>query len=248
MGYYFFKDKTNLENGCQDFIDIYQPMYFKDYNKKCIVPNIKQTYRCVEDKIVKILETGFKNKDDVFDALMWKLGKIKGINKDETFEYYKDVEKNSRKVKIYSKEQIDLKELIDNVTYFCKNKTYEKGSYDKETAQKFIINAKESKCENMWTVYLITLLYFYSKGDFQIFDKYAMVALTAIENDILPGEEVEYCSLQNDNIGTIVTDEHSLYREYLEKLNSFKNNENVNMRELDQALWVYGHWFKIKEK
>lgn len=247
MGYYFFKKNTNLGKECQNFIDIYQPMYFKDYNKKCIVPNIKQTFKNVEDEVVKILDTGITKEDDVFIVLMWKLGKIKGINKDNTFIFNNDVDANNKKAKIYSKEQIDLKKFIGEVTDFCVKNNYKKESYDYDKAQKFIDYSKKLNCEYMWTIYLITLLYFYSKGDFQIYDKYAMVALTAIEKGILPGEEVEYWSLPNDNINTIISDESSLYRKYINKLNGFRNNETVDMRKLDQALWVYGHWFKITQ-
>ncbi len=248
MGYYFFKKNTNGGKECQNFIDIYQPMYFKEYTKKCIVPNIKQTYTDVEEEIVKILDTGIKHEDDVFNVLMWKLGKIKGINENKTFIYYDDVDKKNKKAKIYSKEQIDLSELISKVAEFCLNHNYDKESYAFDKAQNFIDYTRKLDCKNMWTIFLITLLYFYSKGDFQIFDKYAMVALTAIEKEISPGEEVEYCALPNDKIDTIITDECSLYRVYLNKLNKFRNNENVDMRELDQALWVYGHWFKIRQK
>lgn len=247
MGYYFFKRNTNLGNECHNFIDIYQPMYFKDYSKKCIVPNIKQTYTEVEEEIIKILKTGIKEEKDVFNVLMWKLGKIKGINENKTFIFYDDVDEENKKAKIYSKQQIDLKDFIRKVTKFCSKNKYEKDSYNYNMAQEFINYTNELHCEHMWTIYLITLLYFYSKGDFQIYDKYAMVALTAIENDVLPGEEVEYCALPNDNIEKIITDESSIYREYINKLNCFRNNENVDMRELDQALWVYGHWFKIKQ-
>lgn len=247
-GYYFFKKNTDLENSCQNFIDIYQPMYYKEYNKKCTVPNIKQTYKDVEDEIVNILKKGIKEEDDVFKVLMWKLGKIKGINEDKTFAYHNDVDVEDMKAKIYSKEQIDLKEFIIKVTHYCSKYEYIKNSYDYKKAQDFINYCSKLDCKNMWTIYLITLLYFYSKGDFQIYDKYAMVALTAIENSILPGEEVEYSALPNKDIKSIIIDECSLYRRYISKLNSFRNNENVDLRELDQALWVYGHWFKIKEK
>lgn len=100
------------------------------------------------------------------------------------------------------------------------------------------------------TVYLITLLFFLSKGLLPIYDRFASAALSALESGIKPGNEVEVVTPPSKELVMKVKKE--LYDPFIAKMNSntYANyNKCTNIEErrrIDQALWVYGHYFIVK--
>ena len=115
------------------------------------------------------------------------------------------------------------------------------------------------------TVYLVTLLAFITCKNkifkYPIYDKFAMRAIIALEiekqNGILlsRGAVIKNCSLPEKNRAQELLGENSPYMEYKnlldnrfcgsgeEKSKSWCWKKN---REVDQALWVYGHMFNIE--
>lgn len=81
-----------------------------------------------------------------------------------------------------------------------------------------------------------------SKGEIPIYDKFAKIAVDAIKSDTIPGEYVEYCELpeKNSEKFAYVMDEIYSFKADIEAIfgDTYKENRNV-----DRALWVYGHSF-----
>lgn len=109
------------------------------------------------------------------------------------------------------------------------------------------ILAKEAP-EGIGTVYFITLLYFISLSEYPIYDQFAKKAIDAIKTGTKPNITISYKELPDRN--------NSDFSKVGETLKTFKNDikeifgyENYKAsRDIDRALWVYGHLFKDKSK
>ena len=104
------------------------------------------------------------------------------------------------------------------------------------------------------TVYLITILYFITKGNKPIYDRYAMASLSVLKlhklhNDIkvckdsiIRGWNLPLKSEINDGI---ILEKDSIYGQYCSLLEEFFPNNKWKDRDVDRALWVYGHYFRV---
>ena len=92
------------------------------------------------------------------------------------------------------------------------------------------------------SVSLIALLFFITQGELPIYDRYAEIALKAIAGNIRPGQEVRYAELpgKNDTASEIWK---SRIQPYINTLEMFFGDEWERNRDIDRALWVYGHLF-----
>ena len=81
------------------------------------------------------------------------------------------------------------------------------------------------------------------KGEEPIYDKFAWCALRAIKDNKNIGEEILYKELpeKSNTIGII-----ERYNEYKNLLNENFKKEWQKNRDIDRALWTYGHLFDIK--
>lgn len=118
--------------------------------------------------------------------------------------------------------------------------------------------------ENVGSTYMLTFLFFKTRGRVPIYDRFVNRALNALLEDMIPGTEV-------GDLGTCVFDTSNCtklfnnYQELIEKAldgtgrrlsiidnKHFSENSVPDMkaikavRSLDRALWVYGHKFKHK--
>ena len=111
----------------------------------------------------------------------------------------------------------------------------------------------ENSPRNIGPVYIITSLFFKSRGRYPIYDQFAHKAIRALALNLSP--EIIYLG---NNPGTSeVRKVMCMYNEYITLLERvFPNEINTDgvlfiSRPLDQALWVYGHctkpWHEIKE-
>ena len=110
--------------------------------------------------------------------------------------------------------------------------------------------AKESNLEGYGSVYLISSMFFLSKGNVPIYDYFANVAVKALLTEMCPQDvyvgqapSKDSCSKGNkDNklaINMLVE-----YQNMLTKLaegTDYYKNKGFISRKLDRALWVYGH-------
>ena len=263
--FYAFQ-KINGMNPEDQFIDQYESSYYLDYGDpghKCqLAPNAAPSSKYVEDEIERILKSGINCRRDVIHILAWKLGKIRHKESKARFEYTDDWSKlleyegnnapeipRDMCVRYYSKEEnFRIGEIaatiVDNLEslHECVLLGW------KETLKMLDSLIDHEKFERMGVVYLITLMYFLSKGKYPIYDIRAMVAVKAIENGAQPGADIEYKELTSVNDTLLDTSEHS-YQEYqncLERIfgkgYQYDNNQNPR-RNYDRALWVYGHYF-----
>ncbi|MBQ3264913.1 MAG: hypothetical protein IJH07_03960 [Ruminococcus sp.] len=211
----------------------------------------------MEDRIGDIFKGGIQNQSDVARILAWKIGKIKHRDSqdEQKFVYAKkweDIEQIDI-VKLY-KDDFPIGEISSYVVSVAKRQKDMKALAlgDKNKAQKFLNEMKEKGFKRIGTVYMITLLYFLSRGAFPIYDRFAMMALTAIFKETSPisgskaGIEVRYKELptrESTRFSGVIDNEMD---QYMGMLNRAFGDEWKTNRKIDQALWVYGHLFKMK--
>ena len=109
-----------------------------------------------------------------------------------------------------------------------------------------ILNAlRDNSPEGIGTIYLITLLYFISKGKYPIYDRFADLAIQAIIQKEKPGTKLNHKEpvTKGDNkFDTIYIDTIKPFSKRIEK--AFHSYDKyLKNRDLDRALWVYGHCF-----
>lgn len=108
-------------------------------------------------------------------------------------------------------------------------------------------------------VYIITLMFFITKAKYPIYDRFAMAALQVLLV-IEQGYDVSLWD-NSDSSNSIVRktslpekkflsdkDEIELpkmYSYYIGLLNHFFGKEWEKTRDIDRALWVYGHYFDV---
>ena len=187
--------KFYLKNGEEltkdEFIEQYSESYYLDTPK--LVDGITKNSKYAEKNIDDLLKNGIKKDTDVIHILAWKLGKIKHRESDEnnTFVYHNDW-KNAEcfEVKRYGKE-FDIKQLIDYIV----SDISDLEELSDENPQEVLNCLKGRSPSGIGTVYLITLLYFISKGKYPIYDRFAMKALDAICLETMPHNVVRYVEL-----------------------------------------------------
>lgn len=122
-------------------------------------------------------------------------------------------------------------------------------AYDKDNPQVLIDELLNKG--GLGPVYAITVLYFLSGGQYPIYDKYAHMAVCAIEGDKKPRDGVSFSNLSDSKNGKKVYDSYN--DNFVKKVKTISNKENMHIditnRKLDRALWAYGHLFyKISNK
>lgn len=94
----------------------------------------------------------------------------------------------------------------------------------------------ECGVKQLGAVYLITIIFFMSKGKYPIYDKFAHKAALAIRGDKNPLEVSVKPAPDKTSISAVM----KMYDEYLYLLNDVIGTTELS-RGQDQALWVYGH-------
>lgn len=158
------------------------------------------------------------DENDVAEILHWKTGNVIKIEGKRKFV-------NTRRGKIFAD---DILEILKKVSL----EEIKENNYAKDTFQELC------NIENMGEVYAAAFLYFVSGGYYPIYDRFARMALTALEDDnIKIGDSVRFKSLSWNS-----------YLTYIDELTrNFGDNWRTNIEEnrrIDRALWAYGHMFK----
>ena len=256
VGPKFYAPDKKSELSKEEFIKIYSSNYFLEQNlseqtleKEEVVKGIRRSSKWVEEEIERLLKDGIKNENDIIHILAWKVGKIKHAESDqaESFVYSSDWNNcENFSAKLYGKELVesDFKKFIE---YIQSHIIDLEDKVNKRDLQSVMNTLKEKSCAGIGTVYMITLLYFISRGTWPIYDKYAQVAVTAILKGRKPGDPIDYSELPNKNDSKFYTlmDETGAYKKYVENLKGIFGSE-YNKRDVDRALWVYGHLFNTK--
>lgn len=102
--------------------------------------------------------------------------------------------------------------------------------------EKMPMDKKGKKLPNFGTVYVINLIYFASKGILPIYDQFAHKAVKALYADVSPSDIYVGEAPEKKNEKAVT----ALYREYLWLLDKVFGDTSIS-RNVDQALWAYGH-------
>lgn len=242
----FFDCRTKTEIGKDEFIEMYNKSYFRSTER--VVKGVTQNSKVAEDEIERILNEGIKTTNDVVNILAWKIGKIKHRETDENrkITFSKDWEYPYQfSIRRYGKEWkgIDefVKYIVDNIA--------DLQSLSKICPQGVLNKLQEQAPTGIGTVYLITLLYFISQGNYPIYDRFAYIALQGIKSGAEPfATKMEQITLPGKNSKKF----KSVYEDYIEPymqdislvFGSDYNSSIEEYRNIDRALWVYGHAFK----
>ena len=199
-----FFDINGIEIDKKQFISLYNDSYYIDYvdytdhkgnkrkiRKKNYVPGLNQSSRFVEAKIDKLLKEGIKSKLDVVHILAWKVGRIAHLGSESKFAYTDDWANAEEFEVTLRKNKFDIKKMVDYIVSNIKA-LEEKAAND---PQGVLCDLESVRAVGFGPVYLITLLYFISRGKYPIYDRFAMMAVDAIIAGTKPGNTVVYCEL-----------------------------------------------------
>lgn len=266
---FYHPDKDQTLNK-DDFVKYYNASYFTDsddkisYETRCGKKNyVKKSSKYVENLIEHILEKNYDSftSSDIALILAWKIGKIKHSASENKLKLncnwcsqlgdYSSGEFlkwNGEPIKQYGDKRkivLDVKNIAD---YLKSNGSELNDLIDKGDIQLAFDKLIKENWTGMGPVYLITLLYFITNrqhpGKCPIYDRFAMRALLAIKSNKKIGEFVECGKLpdkSNKNCSQIVS---KRMKEYISLLNEIFGDDYKYDRNVDRALWVYGHLFK----
>ena len=215
---------------------------FVEFYNDCYYLNNSDT---VETVIETLLKADTLSPDDVMLILRWKLGRI---DHKESQRQGKPIKRNADNAFITYDghgRETDVKELC---CYVSKNLGYLRSLNSKQQVLNKLVD--DCNTQNIGTVYLITPLYFITKMEYPIYDRFAAIAIEAITEGKKPGEELHYKELPQKNeksFRSLIDNESSQYQRYINQLYAQFEEGYKQTRDIDRALWVYGHLFQIKD-
>ncbi len=259
--------ETSEETSEQFDIEKLRGFYFLDNkeNNGPIKRNL-QTLEVIESSVYSAIGKKEWDYRDVFRILAWKLGKInyqecEKVNLEgiaPIFIYQKgwsndDVENRDYVVQLPNSNVIrgnDYVCLADKIIDL--HKSYVTGRKSaKEIWMELIALAKRSEYNGLGTVYLVALLHFITNCECPIFDRFAMASLIVMEMkelgiEVKRGSVIHGCKLPDKKeSGAGLLEENSIYMEYWGLLDKHFPNGKWKDRDVDRALWVYGHYFHV---
>ena len=216
----------------KSFIDKYEQFYFvkEEYteNEKELLGTIlknKSSY-AVEEYADNVLKKLMPLDKRVF---LWKAGRLKeheAIRKDANS--ISEV-KNGRGHKI---------ENADEFISEIKKMTLVKGKGSFKVNYNSLLKISEQiKLKNVGAVYLITILFFLSDKEYPIYDYFAHKAVKALYLNKKPHEVFVGAAPDKKEKDKVF----AMYGEYIYLLDHVFGYHNIE-RELDRALWVFGHY------
>lgn len=260
-----------------EFINDYAEYYYifeAEYNRgkkkdeKC-PKYLRQSSYWVDAEIMKIKdkENDWDTKD-VVRILAWKTGNINHEqSKSEKKIIYLNEEWDEEEcsIKLRNGNKQNIKKFAEKVVDI--RKKYSDSSPENKfgfsdasiDAWKSLVN--ENDVNGLGTVYLITILFFVTKGKCPIYDRFAMGALLSFENTdkefkvfpraiinikLLPGKlkNQDGKIIENKQL-LLLLEQENIYTYYFGLLRKYF--ENWSEREVDMALWVYGHFFEVNQ-
>lgn len=244
------------------FIDTYFKYYYSNYTitddvvKKLGLPkSLNQTYEKLENYIISKLEKGIYDEE----TFAWKAGKAKWEN--DAFDYEpplpnKWVNGNGGEIKKFKESDVfnkdDFVEFLNSNEIIIDNNEFDK----EEVRKKLFISIKDKyNLYNYGTVNIINQMFFLSKGAIPVYDYYAHLGVKALYMiksplDIFisdaPSKEAHPKGKNKHRKDFYMA--VNLLEEYIWLLKEVFPDEIHKdgsimyiSRELDQALWVYGH-------
>lgn len=223
------------DNDKKNFIERYAHFYFKDDKNAEGIKEVlgrgklNTTLKNTEEYIISKSKNSNGKLTEEFVA--WKAGRLIWNEKTKKYSWdgkngYGNTIENLGPYldKINSSEYDDIRNALKNGHGF-------------EDAYKQLIDLnKKKKIKNLGVVYVITLIYFLSGGKYPIYDKFAHIAVKALYMNENPYDIFVGGAPEKNNIAQAI----GMYKEYCWLLKQVFGKYDID-RELDQALWVYGH-------
>lgn len=177
----------------------------------------------IENAIIKLLMKGIDNFSDIKLLLGWKLGKIIHSRSTNSIIFENRWETNHKDKNIPYQPIMDY--IIDNLQSLKSDKPQ---NIYKQMRKFFKTDVH---------VIPITIVFFLTKGKYPIYDRFAHKALVAIDKGIKPRTHLKIKSITcwND------------YLDFIKMGQRIFKVETIS-RDIDQALWVYGHCFPDLKK
>lgn len=228
MKYYNLEDR---EISKDEWISLYSEFYFTGYYKKHKYRKVRVngSSRFIESSIESILSgaNGF-NRENIILINAWKTGNVNhklSEAQNETIYYprYQKELKDNRfhKTKNYTNA---INHIVENIQNYTNNVSEIKEIFD-----------ELKNLPSLGPVYAINFIYFFTHGEYPIYDRFANIALKGIIEGQVPNFQYS-----NNKV------EWEFYRnEYITKIEKVYGKRNIE-RRLDQALYVYGHFFNEK--
>lgn len=227
-----------------EFIKRYGKYYFTEYKdgsnnsenlyKDLGIKTINRTEPGVESFITEKLEKGIHDRF----TIAWKVGSLRP-------EHLKMGKKSVPVKNRYNDFSNSIDEYIENAHRSVKMEPSDWTDWEKIGSA--FKELRKVDITGFGSVYIINSLYFLSKGVIPIYDKYAHIAIKALLLNKNPDDlYVAPMPLKVDDTGDqpkaiMVLSE---YVSMIEKVFGIKFGDKNKMfikRDLDQALWVYGH-------
>ena len=223
----------------------------------------KITKETNEEKIVTV-----KSKDAIpsvklmiYLCLIWKVGRV-------SVEEYKEADEDEEKaIRIVFHKNCEYNESDKDCVIFYNNKRIVLNSIffedvkqiantniglNKTNKEAFLENLLKFRRPNLASTYALALWFFVTKGQSPIYDRYADIALRAIDQNKKVGhlnvkddEKVVFKGIDSDITETTI----NYHLDYIAMLNQYFDWEHKidkERRDIDRALWVYGHMFETK--
>lgn len=235
MSYSFYKrDDTKVDFNVEEFVKVYEQSYYL-HKEDCplYIPRVSVNSRIAEKRADELLVNGIKKSEDVAFILAWKIG---GINHIESEAKKKIVFKEDWQNNGFVKERYFKCERAA-FNSFCQEVARINSNIETETIINEIIQAANDNGVKLGAVYILTLLYFITRKESPIFDRFAYIAAKSICIGAAPQRTwYEYPSRKTPEAILRVINE---YKWFLTQVFGYSNIS----RSIDRALWVYGHMF-----
>ena len=253
----YFPDQTECKD-INQFISCYNQVYFYDKNTSTIA-------EALADMLLR--KTKFE-PIDVFNILAWK---VDGIDTNSTISIDNLRYRRSWRVEnekyygdnIYHKLKLDrvISFISENSEKWLAHWDDTESGFDPEYAQNVVseilgIITGQTKTY-IGKVYIITLLYFITKGRWPIYDQFASIAINAMNTENMkPYDIISDSELPDTNSEAFSKHLTSsgIYMDYLNFIKEFQSQSTyqyITSRDIDRALWAYGHtikkWYTVKK-
>ena len=232
--------EMGYEKFVEEFLKQYEPPYFVGEPPVKSVSGrvIGQNSHLAEKEMQTYLEKGIMHSEDIIKILDWKIGRIDHKASDiEGVVQYKDIPFDHFIARSMYGKEIKVEKL-------CNYIVSEYPSLSTQSPEEIYRSLLNLDVSGLGTVYLLTLVYFISKGKSPIYDQFAHRALDALEKGLKPkAQEVPKHTVpekKSKNAFKWFEDN------YAKRLNEMFGS-HYKERKLDRALWVYGHLFKASD-
>ncbi len=247
-----------------DFIKKYKKFYFEntknEYDAKekkdLGLQNVRPVNKEAEDYIIdEKLKKGIYDKE----VFAWKVGRIeryddekkevkynhKSFDKDDKSDNYITIRGKVKKAD-FEKFSINVNS-IKNITWSIENS--DKIDYEEDyeiiagkNSNYYILKEKSTFLSGFGPVNIINAMFFVSKGIAPIYDMFAHKAIRALALDMNPCEIFMGANPDKRDVKSVMI----MYKEYISLLRKrfpdyIGKDDMFIPRDLDRALWVYGH-------